>query len=138
LIQYQIRGDLIADQKLQMTGRRENLGAVFFLGNAALKDAFCRKRAGQASAIFLFRPLNHALIRSVYQDPHCYAAIADDQKAWPVRGSDVTRRPCVFPRLQNRKICGDMRHEHVFSVLAWTRLELSTNSDLCMLIEPDR
>lgn len=31
-----------------------------------------------------------------------------------------------------------MRHEHALLVLAWTRLELSTNSDLCMLIELDR
>ena len=55
--------------------------------------------------------------------------IADDQKACPVCSYDVTREPCVFPRLQNRKVCENMRHEHAFPVLAWTRLELSTSSE---------
>ncbi len=53
--------------------------------------------------------------------------IADNEKAWPARSYDLTRQPCVFPRLQNRKICENMRHEHAFPVLAWTRLELSTS-----------
>ena len=42
------------------------------------------------------------------------------------------RRHCAsvaFPAVAEPKICENMRHEHVLSVHAWTRLELSTSSE---------
>jgi hypothetical protein len=45
---------------------------------------------------------------------------------------------CLLAVAEPENLRESMRHEHALLVLAWTRLELSTDSDLCMLIELDR
>jgi hypothetical protein len=64
---------------------------------------------------------------------HRYAAIADNQKAWTVRSYDVTRRPVSSCGCRTENLRERMRHEHALLVHAWTRLELSTSSDQCMI-----
>ena len=44
---------------------------------------------------------------------------------------------CLLAVAEPENLRESMRHEHALLVLAWTRLKLSTNRDLCMLIPPD-